>query len=45
MDPKFNKNGILPSCIDMIFRIDHLFSIVLDLYRLNNTDNLSIFCR
>ena len=33
MDPKFIENGILLSFIDIIYRIDHLFSIVLDLDR------------
>ena len=33
MDPKFNKNGILPSFIDIIYSIDHLFSAILDLDR------------
>ena len=33
MDPKFDKNGILPSSFDIIYRIDHIFCIVFDLDR------------
>ena len=33
MDPKCDNNCILPSYIDIIYRIDHLFCIVLDLDR------------
>ena len=33
MDPEFNKNSILLSYINIIYRVNHLFSIVLDLDR------------